>query len=621
MIQESKLFWNAGETPEELHALLELLGEEYPVYPAGRGANLKFRRVDADGALSRVTRQNGGVLVEYNSVSAAARGIGSALANLDGEETTPFKTLGIMLDVSRNMVMTVEHLRKWFRRLALAGYNLAMLYTEDTYILDGEPFFGYMRGGYALEEIQELDRYAAKLGIEMVGCIQTLGHLEQILRWPGAYGDITDTGRVLLVDEPKTYALIEKMIRFWSKALGSRRIHIGMDEAHDLGRGKFLDRFGYESGFELFNRHLGKVNEICKANGLEPVIWSDMYFRLSNPEQDYYDLTNPVPQEVQEKIPENVKLAYWDYFHTEPEIYKKMLQRHREIGYEPVMTSGIWTWSRLWYDHRQTARTVEPCIQACREMKISELLFTLWGDDGAYCNFDSALAGILFAADLAFGESKHTAERFGAVCHGSYEAHLLASEMNFEYPDAPQLVNPAMLIWDDPLMGIYYDDHLRSNPEFDLQMIGHCKKIMEKLLVYQDDNAVGDFRHAVNILDLVIKKLELRHTLLAAYQKKDHAALRKIAAVLIPDLIAAMRKFDASFRSQWFSCAKPQGVETIQIRNAGQIARLEETALRLLEFLDGGSTHIAELERRPPCDAPVNGHGWYFGIATGNVNR
>ena len=120
--------------------------------------------------------------------------------------------LGIMLDVSRNMVMKVDHLKLWFRRLSLSGYNLVMLYTEDTYQLPGEPFFGYMRGAYSIDEIKELDAYAKKLGIELVGCIQTLGHLEQIIRWHGAYGKISDTAKVLMVDEPKTYELIDKMI-------------------------------------------------------------------------------------------------------------------------------------------------------------------------------------------------------------------------------------------------------------------------------------------------------------------------------------------------------------------------------------------------------------------------
>lgn len=213
---------------------------------------------------------------------------------------------------------------------------------------------------------------------ELVGCIQTLGHLEQIIKWGGAYDKVRDTASVLLVDEPKTYALIEKMIAFWSEALGSRRIHIGMDETHDLGRGRFLDKFGYESGFELFNRHLGKVNELCKKAGLAPMIWSDMYFRLSNADQNYYDLEHPIPDSVQKKIPQNVQLVYWDYYHEDAAMYEAMIRRHRDIGFEPVMGSGIWTWTRLWYDHAKTEKTAVPCIQACRKQKVSELFFTMW---------------------------------------------------------------------------------------------------------------------------------------------------------------------------------------------------------------------------------------------------
>ena len=174
MAQTTKLVWRPAEVPEELFELLMTLGEEYAVSDCGRGLRLSFHRVEAEGTLSRVIRKPGSVVVEYNTIPAAARGIGSALARIDGEESTPFRTLGIMLDVSRNMVMTVDHLKMWFRRLALAGCNMVMLYTEDTYQLEGEPFFGYMRGGYSIDEIRELDAYAKRLGIELIGCIQTL---------------------------------------------------------------------------------------------------------------------------------------------------------------------------------------------------------------------------------------------------------------------------------------------------------------------------------------------------------------------------------------------------------------------------------------------------------------
>ena len=243
MAQVSRLVWRASDVPEELGELLATLGEEYPVSDFGRGLKLQFRRVEAEGTLSRVVRTPGAVRIEYNSIAAAARGIGSALAKLDGEETTPFKTLGIMLDVSRNMVMSVEHLKMWFRRLALSGCNMVMLYVKDAYLLEGEPYFGCMRGAYTREELREIDACARELGIEMVASIQTLGHLEPLMRW-SAYAPIHDTGGVILAEEPASLRLLEKMISFWSEVFPSRRIHLGMDEAHGLGRGRYLSLHG-----------------------------------------------------------------------------------------------------------------------------------------------------------------------------------------------------------------------------------------------------------------------------------------------------------------------------------------------------------------------------------------
>lgn len=624
MSRFSQLVWRADDVPEELHEMLTVLGEEYPIADFGRGLKLKFRRVEAEETLSRVTRTPGEALVEYNSVAAAARGVGAVLAGVEGEETTPFRTLGIMLDASRNLVMRPDHLKMWFRRLALTGYNMVMLYTEDTYELPDEPFFGYMRGGYTADEIRELDAYAARLGIELIGCIQTLGHLAQILKWDGAYGKVKDTGEVLLVDEPETYALIGKMIRFWSENLRTRRIHIGMDETHDLGRGRFLDLFGYQSGFELFNRHLGRVNELCRENGLEPMIWSDMYFRFSNPERNYYDLSHPIPAEVQQQIPRNVQLVYWDYYNEKAEVYEQMIQRHRDLGYEPLMGSGIWTWCRLWYDHDQTRRTVEPCIAACRKLKVKELFFTMWGDDGAYCNFDSALAGICYAADLVYGvlpeETKRMAKRFEAVCRSSFEAHLIAGELEKPLSCGDKRFTPraAELIWDDPLLGILYDDYKRRDPEFDLNLLERYEEMLCKLLPYQEEAAAGDFEHIVNALELLIRKLELRGALEAAYDQDDRIALRQIAVSMVPATIAAMQEFDASFRRQWLDCGKVFGLEVIQRRNAGLIARLEETALRIREYLDDRISAIDELDARPSGTGIVNICGTVNSVVSGS---
>ena len=53
---------------------------------------------------------------------------------------------GPMVDMSRNAVMNVKTVKFFMRKCALMGLNSFMLYTEDTYEIEGRPYFGYMRG-------------------------------------------------------------------------------------------------------------------------------------------------------------------------------------------------------------------------------------------------------------------------------------------------------------------------------------------------------------------------------------------------------------------------------------------------------------------------------------------
>ncbi len=600
------LIYSPRELTEELQGLITTLAEEFPLRERGRGTRVTFRKVDSEGFVSRVIQEKPGTIcIEYSSITAAARGIGSALAGLKGEETTSFRTLGIMIDLSRNLVMKPSYFKYWFRRLALAGYNSLWLYTEDVYQLPGEPLFGYQRGGYSLEDLQDLDRFARKLGIELSGCIQTLGHMEQFLKWKNAR-TVKDTDTVMLVDEPATYQLIEKMLTFWDKALSSRRIHIGLDETHDLGRGRFMDIHGYEPPLTILNRHLGKVNEMCAAHGFTPMIWSDMYFRLSNPDQNYYDLTSPIPDEIRESIPKNVRMVYWDYENTDPAVYAGMIRRHYDLGFKPIMGSGIQTWMRFWFDHEQTCRMFLPALEACKQEKVDEFYFTMWSDDGAYCNYSSTLADMYFCADLIYGGDgkKRAAARFDAICQSDYAAHMAVSVMSNDLPKI-DLWNGGLL-WDDPLLGILYDDYDRRCPGFAKELIARYKKIIRKAAPLAGTGKAGDFAHICNLLRVLVLKLELRQKLLAAYSTGNRAQLRRIANQSIPPLIEAVRAFDESFRVQWMACGRPYGLERVQGRNALVIARLNEVARRIGEYLAGDISAIEELESRMDADGPVD---------------
>ena len=114
------------------------------------------------------------------------------------------KRFGVMLDMSRNAVMKPEELKKFAATIKKLGYNMIQLYTEDTYEVPGEPYFGYMRGRYTCEELKAIDDYCFAYGIELVPCLECYGHMEKYLVWPEA-APIKDTSSVLLAREEKTF--------------------------------------------------------------------------------------------------------------------------------------------------------------------------------------------------------------------------------------------------------------------------------------------------------------------------------------------------------------------------------------------------------------------------------
>jgi len=598
--------------PENLRDIIATLGVEYPLNGGANAVRVVFEPGAPEGALE-VNLRDGAALIRYDRPAQACRGLGALLADIvkPGDpyrEQTSFSTVGIMLDCSRNAVMTVAHFQRWLRQLALLGYNLAMLYMEDTFALPGEDYFGYLRGRYSAEELKEIDEYAARLGIELVGCIEALGHLEQALKWP-AYDNVKDTGSVLMVGEEKTYALIEKMIARIAETHRSRRIHIGLDETWDLGRGRYMNQFGYRRGYDLFNEHLQRVTAICERHGLQPMIWSDMFFRMGSPTQDYYDTTSVVPDDVKRQIPAAAQLVYWDYYHDDKAVYAQMLRKHRDLGFEPIMGSGVWTWSQLWYLHSKTAATVPPCIDACRELGVKEIFFTLWGDDGAYCEFDSALAGLTYVSELAYG-SDHATERFATVCGTDYDAVLAVSAMH-------DPLNPVMLLWDDPLLRIAWTNELLKSPLKWQECAAQYRKILRQLRPHRDTTEPIDFAHAATLLRFLQSKIKLNETLDAAYPSRDPAGLTA-ARKLVKAALRALEALHTSFRRQWHRRNKPFGFDTIQVRLGGQRQRFLELDTRLAALLDGKLDSIPEFDERPTVAMPSTPQQWRH-LATAGI--
>ena len=75
-------------------------------------------------------------------------------------------------------------------------------------------------------------------------------------------------------------------------------------------------------------------------------MWSDMFFRLAS--GGYYYIENglkiEVSPEIKNKIPDNVSLTYWDYYHTDKNIYDVMFKEHKKLDDNVWFAGGAWIW-------------------------------------------------------------------------------------------------------------------------------------------------------------------------------------------------------------------------------------------------------------------------------------
>lgn len=534
--------------------------------------------------------------VEAPDISAAARGLFLAACALrDGKDipelhqTRHIASCGMMLDMSRGGVMTVEAVKGMIDAHAALGLNLMMLYTEDTYTVPEAPYLGYLRGRYTEKELREMDDYAAESGVELVPCVQTLAHLEQFLQWD-VNRDIKDNDCVLMIDEPKTYAWIRAALTALRRCFRTNRIHIGMDEAHGVGLGEYYQKHGAVNRFELLNRHLNRVVDICKELGFKPIMWSDMFYRLGSKNNDYYDTDAVVPESAIAQIPD-VALCYWDYYHTDEQFYAGMLEGHRQMGKKVVFAGGIWTWSGILPHVRKTNATMYPALRACLKAGIGTVLATLWGDDGCETDYRLALNQLpIYSEHVWLGEdcTRAEVERMGERLTGLSETCFNA--MGAFYADD-----------DDhrPGKGLFYCDPLYPLTEGLWDLTGYREGLEEGIKTLERHLDDSRCEYAWLAMRIALEKLNWVNELRPAYLRGDKAVVLTMTNEKLPAMRELYVKMMSVWREQWESGRKRNGWETICARLGAVIARLDDVQRILLRWADGTIECVEELDEMP----------------------
>lgn len=508
------------------------------------------------------------------------------------EEKMSLNRFGALVCCASNGVMKPTTVKKLVDILEKIGYNLLELCIDDLYRIDDEPFFGYMRGGYTHDEIKDLDAYCRLHGVELVPCIQTLSHLDNLVKLP-VYADIVDIDNIMLVDEPKTYELIDKMFASIAADFTTRNVNIGFDEAQHVGLGKYLDKHGYVDRHELLLRHLNKVVEIAAKYGFNVHMWSDMFYRLSN--HGEYSVLNPVlPQKVIDGVPD-VELCYWDYYNTDEAMYDAMMTSHEQFGKPLWFTCAAWTSQGFSPLNHYAIKTIVPAMKQVAKHGIENVLVALWGDNGHDCSYFSALPVLYAAKQYADGnfDEESIKQGFAETFGLSYDDFMLLDAPNVT-GDNVDYSKPysscKALLFSDPFLG--WNDNAVANtflPDYkqiavEISLAGRRNKRYKYL-----------FDNMVALCNALALKATLGVDTRKAYRENDRKALSELQKRYIKTA-KAVRKFKETLQAVWFADNKPFGWEIHEIRLGGLISRLENCAARIKDYVQEKENAIQELD-------------------------
>ncbi len=305
---------------------------------------------------------------------------GEALINPD------FEHRGVMLDVSRGKMASLEYLKQLVSFLSDIGYNVFQLYCEDKLALKKHPLVGSATGAYTESQIRELDAWCGDCFVELQPCIQTFSHLQGLLCLPG-YCRLCENEEMftLAPGKDEVYTFLDDELGETLPWFTSTTLNINMDEAYDIGTGYSRRECEHRGQGEVFLSHLRRVVAIARGHGAKTIImWGDFAAK-------HHSLLSG--------LPEGVVLADWNY---NPDTSYPSVDVIRNIGVPFWVAGGVSSWNSLFPRVYNSYMNLINLSAEAFAKGAGGFLVTDWGDYGHMQPLGLSLYGYMVGAQQAF---------------------------------------------------------------------------------------------------------------------------------------------------------------------------------------------------------------------------
>lgn len=297
------------------------------------------------------------------------------------------KYRGVMDDISRGPVPTLEYMKYQIRRFAELKINTLTYYTEHVVRTEKHPEFAPPGGALSIAEWKELSEYAKEYYIELIPNFQSLGHAEKVLLCP-KFQNIAESNTMYALTKPETLEFMRDIYTEMSPAFESKFFHVNCDETFDIGRGPSSEKVKELGVGRVYTDYMNQLSSILKDNGKRMMMWGDIV--LQHPE-------------ILDILPKETVMMTWEY--SDYDSYSKWIDPFVEKGFDFIICPGVLNSSRISPNYKMAIPNIQKFIKQGIEKGAIGVLNTVW-DEGSLHTFDRDWYGVAYGAEHSWNPNK-----------------------------------------------------------------------------------------------------------------------------------------------------------------------------------------------------------------------
>ena len=348
-------------------------------------------------AVHLVAQTPAAIFYAVNTLIQLLAQFGPALPAMRILDWPDFPNRGVMLDISRDKVPTMETLFALIDMLASWKINQLQLYTEHTFAYQKHPTVWASASPLTGADILDLDAYCRERFIELVPNQNTFGHLR---RWlvhdlyrPLAecpHGCDTGWGHfddpfTLCPGDPRSLRLVQDMLDELLPHFQSRQINVGCDETVDLGNGRSRDIVAAKGLGRVYLDFLLQIRREVRVRDHTMQFWGDIIVA-------YPELVHELPRDL-------IALE-WGYeadhpFHKHGDIFARS-------GIPFYVCPGTSSWNSLAGRTTNMIDNMRNAAENGLNHGATGYLVTDWGDNGHWQPLPVSFLGFAYGAALGW---------------------------------------------------------------------------------------------------------------------------------------------------------------------------------------------------------------------------